>query len=73
MMEATERVGFDFGIVQAWENQMTEAGFVDIHMRKFAWPLGPWAKGRKAKIMGEMALANALVYALTLVSRSTQY
>lgn len=61
MTEAASKAGFDFNATDKWEKQLVEAGFVDVYMRKAAWPVGPWAKGRKAKILGEMGLHNALV------------
>ncbi|GAB7352850.1 hypothetical protein MBLNU459_g3457t1 [Dothideomycetes sp. NU459] len=58
MMEATTKAGLDFQAPQKFGKQLQQAGFVDIHIESFAWPIGPWAKGKKQKILGQMALAN---------------
>jgi hypothetical protein len=42
----------------SWHEQLHAAGFIDIHMKWFNWPIGPWAKGRKNKILGKLALMN---------------
>lgn len=58
MMQATRKAGLDFQAPLKFKDQLTEAGFVDIHFETFAWPIGTWAKGKKQKILGRMALFN---------------
>lgn len=60
MMEATSKAGLDFAASDRWREWLQAAGFVDITFKHAAWPVGSWAKGRKQKILGEMAFANAL-------------
>ncbi|GAB1316200.1 hypothetical protein MFIFM68171_06410 [Madurella fahalii] len=39
---------------------MTEAGFINIDVKKFAVPMNTWAKGREQKALGAMQMANNL-------------
>ncbi|KAJ0355838.1 hypothetical protein KNSL1_000324, partial [Colletotrichum chrysophilum] len=39
---------------------LKEAGFVDVKIVPFKWPVGPWAKDPHYKELGEWAFANAL-------------
>ena len=58
MMEAGERSGFLLDTCGRAEHMMRQAGFVDVRRKPFRWPLGPWAKGRYYKQLGNMALEN---------------
>lgn len=58
MMQATRKAGLDFQAPLKFQDQLEDAGFVEIHFETFAWPIGTWAKGQKQKILGQMALAN---------------
>ncbi|KAF2672387.1 S-adenosyl-L-methionine-dependent methyltransferase [Microthyrium microscopicum] len=52
MLEAGKRIGLDFEAPEKWREWLEAAGFVDIHMKWVNWPIGPWAKHQKNKILG---------------------
>ncbi|KAI8247308.1 Secondary metabolism regulator LAE1 [Colletotrichum sp. SAR 10_77] len=39
-------------------NVVEEAGFVDVKLTKFKWPLNPWAKDNHYKLLGEWTEEN---------------
>ena len=41
-----------------WEEQLQAAGFKNIYLRWVKWPIGPWPKGRKHKLLGELFAKN---------------
>jgi hypothetical protein len=57
-IDAAKRGGFDLEAPRSWAEDLRAAGFVDIHMRWYNWPIGPWAKQAKNKTIGRYALAN---------------
>jgi hypothetical protein len=58
LIEGTRRVGLDFQATLKWKEQLEAAGFVDVHSRWVNWPVGPWAKHRKNKIIGKFTHAD---------------
>ncbi|KAF2671272.1 TAM domain methyltransferase [Microthyrium microscopicum] len=58
LLEATKRVGLDFQATTKWKTQLEAAGFVDVHTRWVNWPVGPWAKHKKNKIIGKFTYAD---------------
>ena len=50
--EAGQRIGLDFQAALKWPEQLRAAGFVDIHVRWYNWPIGAWAKHDKNKTIG---------------------
>lgn len=48
-----------------FDGPLRNAGFVDIHLEKFRFPVGPWPKGENQKAAGEMTLRNLFEYART--------
>ncbi|KIW04945.1 uncharacterized protein PV09_04110 [Verruconis gallopava] len=52
VLDAGRRIGLDFQAPYKWREMLQEAGFVDINIRWFNWPIGPWAKGVKNKMIG---------------------
>jgi hypothetical protein len=52
MMEATAKIGKDWTRVRCYKEYLEEAGFVDVVEKKYEWPVGTWAKGKKAKTLG---------------------
>lgn len=59
MENASKRSGLNLRAPLKWQEQLKEAGFVDIEFHYTAWPMGPWAKGRKQKTIGKMCLQDA--------------
>jgi hypothetical protein len=37
-----------------WEEQLQTAGFKNLYLQWVKWPIGPWPKGRKNKLLGEL-------------------
>jgi hypothetical protein len=58
MMEAMARHGKDFTIPTRWKDMLRDAGFIDVHQKWYNWPIGPWAKGKKNKLLGRLLLAD---------------
>jgi hypothetical protein len=57
-MGAASKVGLDLKAPLSWPQQLRDIGFVDIHVKWYNWPVGPWAKNKKNKILGKYTLAN---------------
>jgi hypothetical protein len=58
MIAAGQRIGLDFQAPIKWPKLLEAAGFVDIHVKWVNWPVGPWAKGDKYKLMGRLVLED---------------
>jgi hypothetical protein len=52
MFEATAKIGKDWGRVKNYKEYMEEAGFEGVVEQSYEWPLGTWAKGKRAKTLG---------------------
>lgn len=46
-----------------FDGPLHKAGFVDMHLERFRFPLGPWPKDGHQKLVGEMTLRNLFEYA----------
>jgi len=57
-MEAAVRIGINLQAPLAWPDQLRAVGFTDIHIKWFNWPIGPWAKQKKNKMLGRYVFAN---------------
>jgi hypothetical protein len=55
LFEAGQRIGLDFQAPNKWPELLEAAGFVDITIKWVHWPLGPWAKADKYKLIGRLA------------------
>jgi hypothetical protein len=51
-IEAGMKFGKSFSIAEDMRGLMEEAGFVNIQTHAFRWPIGPWAKDPRLKIIG---------------------
>ncbi|KAI9733115.1 MAG: hypothetical protein M1834_003662 [Cirrosporium novae-zelandiae] len=60
VVEAAAKNGVNLRAFKDWGRQMQEAGFVDIHYKALRFPVNPWGKGKKAKLMGRLGLRDAL-------------
>ncbi|KAI8213870.1 Cytochrome P450 monooxygenase lolP1 [Colletotrichum sp. SAR 10_76] len=58
--ECCKILGRPFVHVPSLVPMLKEAGFVDVKIVPFKWPVGPWAKDPHHKELGEWAFANAL-------------
>lgn len=51
-LEAAGKTGLDATGPRHLAPKFREAGFVDVHVKTYKWPLGKWAKGAKFKLLG---------------------
>ena len=51
-------MGRDPSAPAKWEEQLQAAGFKDLYMKWDKWPIGPWAKGQKNQILGQLFARN---------------
>jgi ubiquinone/menaquinone biosynthesis C-methylase UbiE len=51
-VEAGKKFGKSFTIAEDSEKLIKEAGFVNVKCKTFKWPIGPWPKDRKMKMIG---------------------
>jgi hypothetical protein len=58
VVDAGQRIGLDFQAPFKWREMLQEAGFVDIRVRWFHWPIGTWAKASKNKVIGRYLCAD---------------
>ncbi|KAK8191283.1 S-adenosyl-L-methionine-dependent methyltransferase [Phyllosticta capitalensis] len=55
---AAGMVGLDMQAPSKFPQMLRDIGFEDIHTRRYKWPIGPWAKGSKEKLLGRWALQD---------------
>lgn len=53
--EAALLNGVDVTAPRSFGPRLREAGFVNISLKNYKWPVGAWAKGRKMKLLGKFA------------------
>lgn len=53
-------MGIDMFAPSALAEPLRAAGFVNIHAKHYKWPVGPWAKGEKNKLLGRFALEDTM-------------
>jgi hypothetical protein len=74
MMQATAKIGEDWTRVRKYKEYLEEAGYVDIVERKFTWPVGTWAKGKREKMLGlwyrEDLLSGLQGFTMALLTRA---
>jgi hypothetical protein len=52
------KMGHDPDPTPKFRQYMEEAGFINIHEQPIQWPVGPWSKGNREKVMGSIMLEN---------------
>jgi hypothetical protein len=73
VQEAAVKMSLNTHAAYKWPEWLRDAGFVDIHVRWYNWPIGTWAKQKKNKIVGRWCLAdvdNALESAVAMLTRA---
>jgi SAM-dependent methyltransferase len=60
VLEGCARLGRDWKRVPLYSSYMRECGFVDVHEKLLAWPVGGWAKDEKMKTLGVWNKENVL-------------
>jgi hypothetical protein len=56
--EAGQRISLDFQAPLKWAELLQAAGFIDINIKWFNLPIGPWAKHEKNKVIGRFLYAD---------------
>ena len=51
-MSAALMLGRDFTKVVKYKAALEEVGFVDVVEKRYYWPVGTWARGKKMKTLG---------------------
>jgi hypothetical protein len=54
MMRGSVALGTEWTRVAKYKEYFEEAGFEDVVEKRYAWPLGTWAKGERMKHLGEL-------------------
>jgi hypothetical protein len=69
IISAGKQLGKDFECVEKYAQYMSDAGFVDVHVRTFCWPIGDWHDDSYLHLLGTEYLPLFLeeLEALTLV------
>ncbi|KAK4934069.1 hypothetical protein LTR28_010930, partial [Elasticomyces elasticus] len=57
-IEAGVRMGKSFSIAEDMPALIARAGFVDVAVKKYKWPVGPWSSDAKLKELGRWNLRN---------------
>jgi SAM-dependent methyltransferase len=58
LYEGGLKTGLDLRAPQKLAEMLEAAGFKNVHVRWDKWPMGPWAKGERAKQLGQWFLAD---------------
>jgi len=58
--EAAANAGIDARASQKFTDQLKAQGFVNVERTDVQWPLTPWAKGKKNKLLGRLNSQNTL-------------
>ena len=73
-MQATAKIGKDWTRVKKYKEMLEQAGFVDVVERKYEWPVGTWAKGKRQKMLGlwyrEDLLSGLQGFTMALLTRA---
>ncbi|KAF3007893.1 hypothetical protein E8E13_011006 [Curvularia kusanoi] len=58
--EAAERTGLDAGGPRHLAPKLQQAGFANVTLKTYKWPVGTWAKGAKLKLLGRYVYEDFL-------------
>jgi SAM-dependent methyltransferase len=59
-IEAALKIGLDGTGPRHFTPKLRDAGFVDINLKTYKWPVGKWAKGAKFKLLGRFVYEDLL-------------
>jgi hypothetical protein len=51
-------MGLDLAAPLKWREHLLSAGFGEIYMQWYNWPVGPWAKHKKNKVLGKLTFVD---------------
>jgi SAM-dependent methyltransferase len=57
-LDMGSQMGLDLMAPLKWREHLLSAGFREIHMHWYNWPVGPWAKHRKNKVLGKLTFVD---------------
>jgi hypothetical protein len=60
IMKGTAALDKDWTVAGQYKKFLLEAGFEDVVEKKYEWPLGTWAKGKRMKTLGLWCRKNLL-------------
>lgn len=66
VVEGAKKLGRDWHCVPYYKQWFEEVGFEAVVERRLAWPLNPWAKGKKMKTIGLWSMSNSLEGAVSI-------
>lgn len=52
MMECARKAGRELNAIDTMAENIRRAGFVDVHVKEYKWPIGPWARDQQFKEAG---------------------
>lgn len=58
--EAAANAGIDARASEKFNEQLAACGFVNVERTDVQWPIRPWPKGKKNKLMGRLLYQNTL-------------
>lgn len=58
LVQAISNDGIDPDPSPKFRRMMEEVGFVNVREQPLKWPIGPWPKGRREKIIGRIMVDN---------------
>lgn len=56
--EAVTKMGKDPNALSKFRQYLQDAGFINIHVQPIHWPVGPWAKGKREKLIGKIMIED---------------
>jgi hypothetical protein len=59
-MDAAKAAGRELNTMNTMVEKIRKAGFVDITVKEYKWPIGPWARDKKFKEAGMLHLQHWL-------------
>ncbi|CAO2658560.1 Nn.00g062830.m01.CDS01 [Neocucurbitaria sp. VM-36] len=59
-LEAAAKMGLDGTGPRHFTPQLRDAGFVNVNMKTYKWPVGKWAKGAKFKLLGRFVYEDLM-------------
>jgi len=59
-LEAAAKIGLDAAGPRTLSPKLRDAGFVDINLKVFKWPIGKWGKGAKYKLLGRFVYEDVM-------------
>lgn len=59
-MDSAKKAGRELNAMDIMTEKIRQAGFLDIHVKEYKWPIGPWARDKQFKEAGMVQLQHWL-------------